>query len=345
MIFSHLLILGSLLVHSRVSADALSLPQAVALPPVKVSSPGTTPIAEIVRAVNPAVVHIQVQASREELELGSGFIIDGKGLIVTNYHVIARGLRGGGGISIALPDNRVVQASVRGFDEPTDIALLEVNTKGRPLPTVKLGDSDALNIGESVLAIGSPYGLDHTVTAGIISAKGRRGLGGQYSDFLQTDAAINPGNSGGPLVNMRGEVIGMNTFAATVGQGLGFALPVSLLKDILPQLQERGRIARGYLGLEVVDATPFLMSSLGLDDRKGVLVNAVLTGTSAAKSRVRRGDLIIRFNNVGIESISQFNRLIAAQSPGAQVELTIVRESREYKLQAEIESEPSRRPE
>ncbi|MBI4468639.1 MAG: trypsin-like peptidase domain-containing protein [Acidobacteria bacterium] len=298
-------------------------------------------IADIAQSLNPAVVNIHVQVSREEAELGSGFVIDGRGLIVTNYHVIGRALRGGGTISVALPDNRVVQPSVRGFDEATDIALLEVDTKGRPLPTVKLGDSDTLRIGDAVLAIGSPYGLDHTVTAGIISAKSRRGLGGQFSDFLQTDAAINPGNSGGPLVNMRGEVIGINTFASSVGVGLGFALPINLLRDLLPQLQEKGRVTRGYLGLEVIDPTPFLLNALGWEERKGVLVNLVLTGTSAARSRIRRGDLILRLDALSIDSSSQFNRLIAAQSPGGQVVLTILRESREYRLEVEIEAEPA----
>jgi serine protease Do len=297
-------------------------------------------IADIVETINPAVVNIQVRES-QSVQYGSGFIINGRGLIVTNYHVIREAMQPRGAISVALPDNRVVLASVKGFDEATDIALLEVEIKGEPLPVVKLGDSDRLRIGEWVIAIGSPFGLDHTVTLGIISAKGRGLPGGVFNDFLQTDAAINPGNSGGPLVNMRSEVIGITSFTSSLGQGLGFAIPINVLNDILPQLLEKGRVTRGYFGVEVIDTTPYLRKQLGLKDGSGVVVVSVKIGTSAARSRIRREDIITRVNSIEIISASQFNRLIAAQSPGSEIELTIFRDGREYTVKGEIESQPA----
>jgi serine protease Do len=295
-------------------------------------------LADIVEQVNPAVVNIQVENQTNKDEgLGTGFIIDGRGLIVTNYHVIADAVKKSGRISIVLPDSRIVAPSVRGSDEATDIALLEVEVKGPPLPQIKLGDSDKLRIGDWVVAVGSPFGLDHTVTVGIISGKSRRGLGGQFNDYLQTDAAINPGNSGGPLVNMSGEVVGINTFIASVGQGLGFAIPINVLKDILPQLKDTGRVKRGSFAVEVAETTPYLRKLFDLQGNAGVLVTSVKTGTSAARSRIHRGDIILKLNDTEIESASQFNRLIAAQSPGKQVKLVILREGKQYTIEAEIE--------
>jgi serine protease Do len=297
-------------------------------------------IADIAETINPAVVNIQVRQA-QEVEYGTGFIIDGRGVIVTNHHVISSAMQPGGSISVSLPDNRVALASVKGFDEPTDIALLEVEVKGEPLPVVKLGDSDKLRIGEWVIAIGSPFGLDHTVTLGIISAKGRSLPGGAFNDFLQTDAAINPGNSGGPLVNLRGEVIGITSFASSLGQGLGFAIPINVLKDILAQLLEKGRISRGYFGVEVIDTNPYLRRRLGLKDGNGVLVLSVKIDTPAARARLRREDVITKLNAIEITSASQFNRLIASRQPGTPIELTIFRDGREYTIKGEIEGQPN----
>jgi serine protease Do len=296
-------------------------------------------VADIVEGINPAIVNIQVRQA-QGVEYGSGFVIDGRGWIVTNHHVIRSAMQPGGSISVALPDNRVALASVKGFDEATDIAVLEVDVKGDPLPTVKLGDSDRLRIGDWVIAVGSPFGLSHTVTLGIISAKGRGLPEGLFNDFLQTDAAINPGNSGGPLVNARGEVIGITSLTSPLGQGLGFAIPINVLKDILPQLLEKGRVTRGYFGVEVADTTPYLRKRLGLAGDRGVVVLSVKLGTAAARSRLRREDVILRVDATEIISASQFNRLVASSPPGSEIELTLIRDGREYKVKGNIETQP-----
>lgn len=297
-------------------------------------------IADIVERVNPAVVNVQIRNARGGLDYGSGFIIDGRrGLIVTNYHVILAALRMGSPILVSLPDGRLTQASVRGFDEATDLALLEVAVEGEPLPAVTLGDSDALRVGDWVIVIGDPFGLDHTVSLGIISAKNRSWPGSPFNDFLQTDAAINPGNSGGPLINVRGEVVGISTFASTVGTGLGFAIPVNILRDILPQLQEKGRVTRGTFGVRVIDTTPYIRRRMGLKGENGVLVVAVKIGSPAARARLRRDDIIIDVNGTVITSASQFNRLIAAEKPGTKLTLTIFREGRTYKVTGVVEAE------
>jgi serine protease Do len=301
-------------------------------------------IAEMVEQVNPAVVNIQVRDTQGGLQYGSGFVIEGRGQIITNYHVIVEAMRLNSPITVSLPDGRLTAASVKGFDVATDIALLEVEVAGDPLPTAKLGDSDKLRIGDWVIAIGSPLGLDHTVTLGIISAKGRQLPGGLFNDFLQTDAAINPGNSGGPLVNTRGEVIGISTFTSPEGVGLAFAIPINTLKDLLPQLREKGRVTRGTFAVGVIDTTPYIRKRLGLQQGQGVLVLGVKIGTSAARARIRREDIITKLNGMPITSSSQFNRMIAAMKPGEEIELTIFREGREYTVKGMIEAEAETSP-
>lgn len=298
-------------------------------------------IAEIVEQVNPAVVNIQFRDGQGNLRRGSGFVIEGRGQIVTSYHVIAEALQLSSPITVSLPDGRLVAASLKGSDAATDIALLEVEVTGDPLPTVKLGDSDKLRIGEWMIAIGSPWGLDHTVTLGILSAKGRQLPGGLLDDFLQTDAAINPGNSGGPLVNTRGEVIGIITFASQLGEGLAFAIPINVLKDILPQLREKGRVIRGMFAVDVVDTTPYVRKRLGLEQNQGVLVVGVKMGTSAARARIRRDDIITQVNGTPVTSASHFYRMIAAMKPGDEVELTIFRDGHQYVVKGLIEAEAS----
>jgi serine protease Do len=300
--------------------------------------------AQIAEQVNPAVVNIQIQDGQGGLQQGSGFIVDGRGLIVTNYHVVLEALRAGSPIAVSLPDGRTTNAGMKGFDGATDIALLEVDVTGEPLPAVKLGDSDTLRIGDWVMAIGSPLGLDHTVTLGIISAKGRHFPGGLFNDFLQTDAAINPGNSGGPLVNIRGEVVGISSFIAKVGEGLAFAIPVNTLKDILPQLREKGRVTRGAFAVDVIDTTSYMRKRLGLSQGQGVIVLGVKIGTSAARARIRREDIITKVNGISITSSSQFNRYIAAQKPGTEIELTIFRDGHEYAVKGRIEGEGESQP-
>src|SRR5262245_23297756 len=271
-----------------------------------------------VERVNPVVVNVRSTGESGE-NLGSGFIIDQRGYIVTNLHLISatdtrRGQTAGKPLKLAesvwvtMTDGRQFAASVKGYDEATDIAVLEIAPGGKPLPVAELGDSDAIKVGEWVLAVGNPLGLDHTVTLGIVSAKGRTEFGGQFDDFLQTDAAINPGNSGGPLVNAQGKVIGINTLILERTQGLSFSIPINTVKTILPQLIDRGRVARGYVGIQTGDLTPDLRGTLKVPaDTRGVLVVRVERGTPAARAGLRQNDVILSVDEKAVTSFVEFN--------------------------------------
>ncbi|MGE5843925.1 MAG: trypsin-like peptidase domain-containing protein, partial [Syntrophaceae bacterium] len=220
--------------------------------------------------------------------LGSGFIISKDGYIFTNNHVIEKADK----IKVRLSTGKEYDATVKGRDPRTDLALIKI-TPDNSLPTVNLGDSDRLRVGDWVMAIGNPFGLDHTVTAGIVSAKGRVIGAGPYDNFIQTDASINPGNSGGPLFNMAGEVVGINTAIVAQGQGIGFAIPVNMAKEILEDLKAKGKVTRGWLGVSVQDITEDLAKSLKLQDRNGALVTEVFEGDPADKAGIKQGDIII----------------------------------------------------
>jgi serine protease Do len=311
-------------------------------------------VPSIVEQVDNAVVSIEV-AGDDERGRASGIVIDKAGLILTNFHVIALGeeeligsIRPTGApklatsISVTLPDGRSLLASVKGYDRATDLALLSVNPGAQPLPEVKLGDSDKLRVGEWVVAIGNPLGLDHTVTLGIISGKGRAGFGGQFDDFLQTDAAVNPGNSGGPLVNARGEVVGINTLIIQPDKatGLSFAIPINLVRDIVPQLAARGRVTRGRLGIESFDASAQVRHQLNLpSERSGILVDKVERGTPAARAGLRKGDFIFMLDATPVVNTGQFNRTISGKTPGTKVAITFLRDGKEYKVEAEVAAE------
>ncbi len=256
--------------------------------------------------------------------LGSGFIIDPKGLIITNNHVI----EGADKIKIKLAGGKEYQATVKGRDPKTDLALLQITANG-PFPSLPLGDSDAIKVGDWVIAVGNPFGLGHTVTQGIISAKGRVIGAGPYDNFLQTDAAINPGNSGGPLLNLKGEVIGINTAIVAAGQGIGFAIPSNLAKSIIPQLMEKGKVTRGMLGVQVQVVTPELARSFGLSEPMGALVAEVRPGTPAEKAGIKRGDIIIEFNGQPIREMNELPRLVAATAPGTKATVKVLREGKE----------------
>jgi S1-C subfamily serine protease len=313
-------------------------------------------VPDIADRVNPVVVNIRSSISESGESLGSGFIINAKGLIVTNFHLIsnAEPHRGVGlqaqdaakqskladRIVVTTSDGRQFAASIKGYDYATDIALLEIIPSGKPLPVAELGDSDSLRVGEWVIAIGNPLGLDHTVTLGIVSAKGRGDLGGQFDDFLQTDAAINPGNSGGPLVSAEGKVIGMNTLILERSQGLSFSIPINTIKSIIPQLIEHGRVSRGFLGVETIDLDPDKRGALNLAaDAGGVLVVRAERGTPGARAGLRAGDLITSVDQQAITFRVQFNRIISAKSPGDKIAIKIVRDGHEYTLDAEIGQE------
>ena len=268
--------------------------------------------------------------------LGSGFVIDEKGLILTNNHVVAKA----SSIKIKLMDGTVLNAKIVGKDPKTDLALIKV-TPGKNFPRpVKLGDSDAIQVGDWVMAVGNPFGLSHTVTAGIISAKGRVIGAGPYDDFLQTDAAINPGNSGGPLFNMKGEVIGINTAIIKGGQGIGFAIPINLAKQLLPQL-EKGKVVRGWLGVQIQDITPALAKTFKLKKKEGVLISDVLSDSPAEKAGLKRGDVITTFNGKKVKNAYDISRLVAATPPKTKVSIEIVRNGKEKELQVTIGTMPT----
>ena len=255
--------------------------------------------------------------------LGSGFIINPQGLIITNNHVIEEADK----ITIVLFDEREFEAQVIGRDAKTDLALLKVQTNVA-LPTVPLGDSSTLRIGEWVMAIGNPFGLSHTVTVGIVSAKGRIIGAGQYDDFIQTDASINPGNSGGPLFNTRGEVIGINTAIIAGGTGIGFAIPVNLAKELLPQLHDKGKVTRGWLGVMIQKVTPELAQSFRIQQPNGALVADVIEGSPAAKGGLQRGDVITGFDGVSIHDMHELPRMVANTPVGKQVKIDFLRQGK-----------------
>jgi len=260
---------------------------------------------------------------RQMRGLGSGFIVDASGYIVTNHHVVD----GAKSIEVALDDDRKLPAKLIGSDPETDIALIKVEATG--LPTIPLGNSSALRVAEPVMAIGNPFGLDHTVTVGIISGTGRVIGAGRYDDFLQTDAAINPGNSGGPLINTRGEAIGIATAIASRSggfQGVGFAIPIDLAKPIVQQLRSAGRVTRGWLGVSIQPLTPELAKSFGLTEPKGVLVASVADGSPAERAGVKPGDVIVRYDGKPVDSPRALPPLVANTAVGKTVELTVVRD-------------------
>ncbi len=252
--------------------------------------------------------------------LGSGFIISEDGFILTNYHVIA----GADEVKVKLSDSREFKAQVKGGDEKLDIALLKIDVKDK-IHVAPLGNSDALEVGEWVMAIGNPFGLGQTVTAGIVSAKGRVIGSGPYDDFIQTDASINPGNSGGPLFNTRGEVIGINTAIIAGGQGIGFAIPVNMAKEIIPQLKEKGKVTRGWFGVVVQPVTQELAQSFGLADMKGVLVSEVIKDSPAAKAGLKSGDIIIEFDGKPIHEMNELPRIAANMPVGKKARVRILR--------------------
>jgi serine protease Do len=263
--------------------------------------------------------------------LGSGFIIDKDGYIITNNHVI----EGASEIRVRLSTEKEYDAEIVGRDPKTDLALIKIKSRN-DLPVVALGDSDKVEIGEWVMAIGNPFGLSHTVTVGIVSAKGRVIGSGPYDDFIQTDASINPGNSGGPLFNIRGEVVGINTAIVATGQGIGFAIPINVAREIIPQLKKQGKVTRGGIGVYVQKMTPELAKSFGLEKGKGALVADVIAGGAAEKGGIRRGDIIVRFDGKEIHEMNELPRLVAATHVGKEVEVEILREGKPMKLKLKV---------
>jgi serine protease Do len=354
--------------HSASAAAAhdapLSTPAPFATPPVL---PGTPDVATLVARVRPSVVNIttvhEVKMPRGEFgfpdlgglfpffnqgqrgpthrphggeegggddvtkqqALGSGFLIDEHGRVVTNAHVVDDANI----VKVKLADDREFRAKVVGKDDRLDVAVLELQNAPHDLPVASLGSSEALRVGEYVVAIGNPFGLGNTVTMGIVSAKGRTIGAGPYDDFIQTDASINPGNSGGPLFNLRGQVVGIDTAINPQGKGIGFAIPIDAVKDVLPQLVASGHVARGRLGVVIQGMDEDLAKALGLDRAHGALVEEVESGGPADKVGIRSGDVIVAVDGRDVPSSEELPRLVARHAPGTHVKVTVTRAGRQ----------------
>ena len=271
---------------------------------------------------------------QRQRSLGSGFIVDSDGSILTNNHVVENAQK----IMVRLADDQEYEAKVIGRDPKTDIAVIKIEAK-KALPAASFGDSDRLEVGEWVVAIGNPFGLDSTVTSGIVSAKGRHIGQGPYDNFIQTDASINPGNSGGPLINLRGEVIGINTaiFSRTGGNiGIGFAIPINLVKELLPQLRGKGKVTRGYLGVLIQKVTPEIAESLGMDRARGALVANVSKDGPAEKAGVKVGDVIVEFDGAEVRDSSDLPIIVARTPVDKKVRMKVLRDKRELTLGAAV---------
>ena len=309
--------------------------------------------ADVVRSVSPAVVNISTirrfdgssagegffhlftpfnrgPKQYREQTLGSRVIVTQYGYTITNNHVIEQAEE----IRVTLIDRRTFKAKVIGVDPKTDLALIKIKEKG--LPTIPWGNSEKLRVGEFVLAIGNPFGLSHTVTMGIVSALGRANVGiADYEDFIQTDAAINPGNSGGPLVNTRGELVGINTaiFSRSGGyQGIGFAVPSNMVKMVIEQLMKKGRVIRGWLGVTIQELTPELAKKFGLESTGGALVSDVLRGSPADRAGIKRGDVIIGFDKHKVKNVSTLRNLVAQSPIGSKKQVELIRHKKKKKL-------------
>lgn len=348
-----------------------TLPPSDSKAPVQLSN---DTVARLVEAVKPAVVNISVtqtvkrsgapqgfhapfgddefwkryfgnQEPREfkQKGLGSGFIISKEGHIITNNHVVQKANE----ILVILSNKKQYPARVIGTDPKTDIALIKIDAD-EPLTVVPLGDSDRLREGEAVIAIGNPFGLAETVTAGIVSAKGRVIGAGPYDDFIQTDASINPGNSGGPLLNFHGEVVGINTAIAASGQGIGFAVPINMAKDIIVHLKDRGKVTRGWIGVSIQEVTAEIAKSLGLKEAAGALVSDVMPDSPGEKAGLKRGDVILEMNGRPVKDYHDLPRMVATLVPGEKAAFKLFRDGKEENATAVVaemkEAEPAGAP-
>jgi serine protease Do len=355
-------------------AIVLALPM---LAPAQAAAPSSNPVqpatreaqalpslAPLVESVKGAVVNVDVQAKasrsegfgqenpfydrffggggqgqrREQLRqgAGSGFIIDSKGLVLTNNHVI----EGAVTIRVRMDDGRSFDAKIVGRDPLTDVALLQLQGKVENLPSVRLGDSDALRVGDWLVAIGNPFGLASSVSSGILSARARDIHSGPYDDFLQTDAAINPGNSGGPLFNMRGEVVGINTAIVGGGTGIGFAVPSNMVKALLPQLEKDGAVTRAWLGIGIQDLTSDLAKAMSLPVNEGAIVSQVNDNSPAGKAGIRADDVIVAIDGRKVGSGGELTRTVALKKPGTTSTLDVFRDGKRQELKVQLGTRP-----
>ncbi len=262
---------------------------------------------------------------------GSGVIISRDGYILTNNHVV----EGATELTVTMNNKKEYKAEIVGRDPKTDLALLKIDA-GESLPSATMGDSEQLRVGDWVLAIGNPFGLKHTVTSGIVSAKGRIIGAGPYDDFIQTDASINPGNSGGPLFDMEGDVVGINTAIIPQGQGIGFAIPVNTAKPLIPQLKENGSVTRGYLGVHIQSITPDLAKALRIEEQKGALVADVVPEGPAEKAGIKRGDLIVAYDDKDVEDSHDLPQLVALTEEGKKATVTLIRNGKKKNIRVKV---------
>ena len=363
-------LIGLVVAGSMTPQFAVSAPNAPQLPVrARVAagmSPAVASFADVAERLNPAVVNIDATsrgASRSRRfgglpvpdgpELfdrpgqrdpqgprrgaGTGFIIDASGLILTNHHVVD----GADRIMVRLTDGRNLHATRVGSDPDTDIALIKVDST-RPLPYAALGDSDSLRVGEWVVAIGNPLAYEHTVTVGVVSYIGRKLFDSSLDRYIQTDAAINFGNSGGPLINARGEVIGINAAISSRAANIGFAVPINQARAILPQLRDKGHVSRGYIGVSLRDVDPDLQRSLGLANNDGALVQDVTPGSPGARAGIRTYDLIVAVDGKAVSGNDQLIQLIAARQPGTVASLQIVRDNHPVNVAVKLAERPQR---
>ena len=334
---------GSAVADSGAAQQTVQAPAAAA-----VARAGShSSLADMVEAVGPSVVQIDAAGEARAVRtpfgymrqpgrtaVGSGFIVDRSGLLITNNHVVD----GAAKVAVTLSDGTERTAKVLGRDAKTDIAVLQIEGGGDFQP-IEWGNSDSIRVGESVFAVGSPFGLGNTVTSGIVSARGREIGAGPYDDFLQVDAAINSGNSGGPLFDASGRVVGVNTamFSPSGGNvGIGFAIPSTLAQNIARQIVETGEVARGHIGVGLQEISPSIASALGLKEQKGALIAQVESGSPAAASGLRSGDVVRRFAGKAVGDSRDFARFVADASPGTTVPVTIARDGREIAVKLRI---------
>lgn len=264
--------------------------------------------------------------------VGSGVIVDARGFVLTNNHVVDKADE----IELTLQDGRKFNGTVIGRDPKTDLAVVKINASA-DIPVVALGDSDQLKVGHWAIAIGNPFGLSHTFTVGVVSGIGRSDLGlSAFEDYIQTDASINPGNSGGPLLNIRGEVIGINTAINPMGRGIGFAIPINMAREIMRQIIEHGRVVRGFLGVIIQTLSTELASKFEISEKTGVLVGDVLEGSPAEKGGLKRGDVIVAFEGRPVNKVQELQRLVAAVPPGNPVQLKLIRNRQEQEITLEV---------
>jgi len=331
-----------------VSVAELVRPAVVHISPVQMAKRRGPPVAPGPFAEDPLLKDFFDQffgprgpGRREEFHqpgLGSGVIIDKRGYVLTNNHVV----RGADGVLLRLASKREYQGRIVGADVTTDLAIIQFEPDV-PVAVATLGNSDTLRVGEWAIAIGNPFGLDQTVTVGVISATGRADVGiATYENFIQTDASINPGNSGGPLVNLRGEVIGINTAIVATGQGIGFAIPANMVKRVTAQLMDRGKVTRGWIGIAMEPLTNELAQSFGLREARGAVVARVYPGGPAAAAGIEKNDVVVTFEGVPVEDYRQLQRLSADAEVGKTVKLEIVRNRARRTVQLRVAEAPDR---